>query len=70
MVDPNNYVEVYVDSSLWGLGVFWGKKGYAEVILPEIKRGWGIVHFEKYNVVVAVAHWAHDWRGRTVQVNR
>ena len=69
IVDPINYVEAYVAASLLGLGTCWGQRGYAEIIPAEFRHSYGIVQFKMYNVIVAVAHWASEWRGRTVRVH-
>ena len=35
-------------------------------IPPRIKQGRNIVHFEMYNVLVALSMWAEEWVGPTV----
>ena len=52
-----------------GLGAFWGNSGYSCRIQEHIRHSGSIVHFEMYNVVVALAMWADRWSGHVVRIS-
>ena len=58
-----------MDASLQGLGAVWGNEGYAELIPEYVRHGRSIVHFEMYNVYVAVSHWGSIWRNRNIYIH-
>ena len=45
-----------------------GGRGYSCQIPEHIRCGRNIVHFEMYNIVVALATWAHNWPGQLVRI--
>ena len=59
----------HLTSSLEGLGAVWGNRAHAEAIPRHIHAGRSIVHFEMYNVSVAIAHWGRDWINRCVGIH-
>ena len=56
IINDNDKLHVFVDASLQGLGAVWGNEGYAEWIPNHVQQGRSIVHFEMYNVYVAISH--------------
>ena len=69
MIEQASEQHVFVDASLLGLGGYWGKMAYFDRIPDSIKRGRGIVHFEMFNVYVAIRHWGKKLQGCRVCVN-
>ena len=60
----------WIDASLTGIGAVWDNKAYAESIPHSIRKGHSIVHYEMYNAVVMIKHWAKEWQGSVVHVHR
>ena len=58
MTGNRDDIHVWVDASLTGIGAVWGTRAYAEEIPDCIRKGRSIVHFEMYNIVVMMKHWA------------
>ena len=69
IINDNDKLHVFVDASLQGLGAVWGNEGYAELIPEYVRHGRSIVHFEMYNVYVAVSHWGSIWRNRNIYIH-
>ena len=69
IINDNDKLHVFVDASLQGLGAVWGNKGYAEWIPNHVQQGRSIVHFEMYNVYVAISHWGNSWRNHNVFIH-
>ena len=69
MIEQRLVQHVFVDASLLGLGGCWGKMAYFDKIPGNVKRGRGIVHFEMFNVYVAIRHWGNELQGCRVCVN-
>ena len=69
VIDQNGIQDIFVDASLEGIGGCWNKNAYCDHIPNVIKQGSGIVHFEMFNVYVALRHWAKLLQGQTVRVN-
>ena len=69
MINDEKVINVFVDASLEGLGTVWRRRAFAEIIPRQIQTGRSIVHFEMYNVSVAIAHWGMDWMNRNVKIH-
>ena len=69
MIDQGSVQHIFVDASLLGLGGCWGRVAYFDKIPVSIKRGRGIVHFEMFNVYVALRHWGNKLQGCRVCIN-
>ena len=69
MIEQGLVEHVFVDASLLGLGGCWGKMAYFDKIPGSVKRDRGIVHFEMFNVYVAIRHWVNKLQGCRVCVN-
>ena len=68
IVQEQHLVDVYVDASLQGLGAIWREGAYSERLPSFIEEGRGIVHFEMYNVWLALQVWGKVWKNKTVRV--
>ena len=69
ITQDKEHIDVFVDTSLVGLGALWGKRGYSCNILEHLCCIGSIIHFEMYNVVVALAMWAENWAGWVIRIN-
>ena len=69
MIGDRDDIHVWVDASLVGIGAVWGARAYAEKIPEDIRKGRSIVHFEMYNIIVMIKHWAKRWQGAIVYVH-
>ena len=59
-------LDVYVDTSLSGMGAFWNGNAYAVSRHIAATAGWSITHLEMLNVMIALRVFEHAWRGKHV----
>ena len=58
---------LHIDASLTGLGGVWGNKVYATPIYPIPDFKTGIVHWEMFNILLALRVWSNHWRHSIVK---
>ena len=60
--------EIELDACLQGLGARWGNRVYA-LRLPDSLANMTIVHYEMFNILVAIGTWGTGWSGKTVLIH-
>ena len=58
---------LHIDASLTGLGRVWGNSVYSTPIYPFPTFEMGIVHWEMFNVLLALRVWGHHWKHSLVR---
>ena len=60
--------EIELDACLQGMGARWGNQVYA-IKTPTEYDNMTIVHYEMFNIMVAVRTWGFLWSGKTVRMH-
>ena len=60
--------EIELDACLQGMGARWGDQVYA-IKTPTEYDNMTIVHYEMFNIMVAVRTWGFFWSGKTVRIH-